>query len=215
MLFAGRFHLCYYATAMSTLKIFCLLMLTPRLKTVLMAAIALLTAVSAAESFAAMDPAPADWPDYEYNRAPGEFKRNRYGIIDPSPDVVSLQQLPVDGYGFVDWGKAITDGIIAPRESINGKPPIRSEDTQAFSGDILIKSRMKFMPDVIFPHSAHTEWLKCSTCHPGIFKKKAGATPITMSGIWKGQFCGRCHDKVAFPTRNCFKCHSAPRPSSR
>ena len=187
-------------------------MLTPRLKTVLMAAVALLTAVSAAESFAAMDPAPADWPDYEYNRAPGEFKRNRYGIIDPSPDVVSLQQLPVDGYGFVDWGKAITDGIIAPRESINGKPPIRSEDAQAFSGDILIKSRMKFMPDVIFPHSAHTEWLKCSTCHPGIFKKKAGATPITMSGIWKGQFCGRCHDKVAFPTRNCFKCHSAPRP---
>ena len=184
-------------------------MLTPRLKTLLMAAIALLTAVSAAESFAAMDPAPADWPDYEYNRAPGEFKRNRYGIIDPSPDVVSLKQLPVDGYGFVDWGKAITDGIIAPRESINGKPPrLNPEDSETFSGDILIKSRMKFMPDVIFPHSAHTEWLKCSTCHPKIFKKKVGATPITMSGIWKGQFCGRCHDKVAFPTRNCFKCHS-------
>ncbi|MBI5235080.1 MAG: hypothetical protein HY886_02395, partial [Deltaproteobacteria bacterium] len=27
----------------------------------------------------------------------------------------------------------------------------------------------------------------------------------------RGQYCGRCHDKVAFPLRNCFKCHSAPR----
>lgn len=187
-------------------------MLTLRLKTLFITGLALLTAAAASESFAAMDPAPADWPNYEYNRAPGEFKRNRYGIIDPSPDVISLQQLPIDSYGFVDWTRAMTDGIISPRESISGKPSRPGpEDKESFSGDILIKSRMKFMPDVIFPHSAHTEWLKCSTCHPRIFKKKAGATPITMAGIWNGQFCGRCHDKVAFPTRNCFKCHSVPR----
>lgn len=204
--------MCYYVPAMPTLKRLRLLMLKPRLKTSLIAGFTLLAALAAAECFAAMDPAPADWPNYEYNRVPGEFKRNKYGIIDPSPDVVSLQQLPVDTYGFVDWGKAMKDGIIAPRESISGKPPrLSPEDSEPFSADILIKSKMKFMPDVIFPHSAHTEWLKCSVCHPRIFKKKAGATPITMAGIWNGQFCGRCHDKVAFPTRNCFKCHSAPR----
>ena len=187
-------------------------MLTSRLRALLIAGFVAFAASGAADVTAAMDPAPADWPSFDYNRAPGEFKRNKYGVIDPSPDVVSLQQLPVDSYGFVDWAKAISDGIIAPQESINGRQPrLGPEDTESFSGDVLIKSKMKFMPDVIFPHSAHTEWLKCSTCHPRIFKKKAGATPITMSGIWKGQFCGRCHDKVAFPTRNCFKCHSVPR----
>jgi c(7)-type cytochrome triheme protein len=191
-------------------------MLTPKLKTLLVTGAALLVCAPVAISLAAMDPAPADWPNYEYNRAPGEFKRNKYGIIDPSPDVVSLQQLPVDSYGFVDWTKAMRDSIIAPRESISGKAPrLGPEDSEKFSGDVLIKSKMKFMPDVIFPHSAHTEWLKCSTCHPRIFKKKAGATPITMTGIWNGQFCGRCHDKVAFPTRNCFKCHSVPRSTSK
>lgn len=187
-----------------------------RLKALLIAGFIVFGASQTFEAFAAMDPAPADWPDFDYQRAPGEFKRNKYGIIDPSPDVISLQQLPVDKYGFVDWAKAINDGIISPRESISGKPPrLSPEDSEKFDGDILIRSKMKFMPDVIFPHSAHTEWLKCSTCHPRIFKKKAGATQITMAGIWKGQFCGRCHDKVAFPTRNCFKCHSVPRPSGK
>ena len=191
-------------------------MLTSRLRALLIAGFVIFGAAQAADAVAAMDPAPADWPSFEYNRAPGEFKRSKYGVIDPSPDVVSLQQLPVDSYGFIDWVKAINDGTIAPRESINDKPPkLGPEDSETFSGDVLIRSKMKFMPDVIFPHSAHTEWLKCSTCHPRIFKKKAGATPITMAGIWKGQFCGRCHDKVAFPTRNCFKCHSVPRESGK
>lgn len=186
-------------------------MLTLKLKTMVIAAFALILSYPF-DGVAEMDPAPADWPSFEYQRKPGEFKRNKYGIVDPSPDVVSLQQLPVDTYGFVDWTRAVKESIIAPRESISGKPPVLGpEDREKFSGDVLIKSKMKFMPDVIFPHSAHTEWLKCSTCHPRIFKKKAGATPITMAGIWKGQFCGRCHDKVAFPTRNCFKCHSVPR----
>lgn len=183
-----------------------------RLRTLFIAGLALIGSMYGGAGFAEMDPAPADWPNYEFNRKPGEFKRNKYGLIDPSPDVISLQQLPVDTYGFVDWVKAMKEGIIAPRESINGNPPkLRPEDSVSFTGDVLIRSKMKFMPDVIFPHSAHTEWLKCSTCHPKLFKKKAGATPITMAGIWKGEFCGRCHDKVAFPTRNCFKCHSVTR----
>lgn len=160
-----------------------------------------------------MDPAPADRLKFQFKREPGEFKKNKFGLIDPKPDVVSLQFLPKDNYGFVDWGKSLNDGTISPRDSINGANPNAAiEEARAFEvGDILIKSKLDFMADVIFPHSAHSVWLKCSTCHPKIFKEKAGATPITMAGIWKGQFCGRCHDKVAFPTRNCFKCHSAPR----
>jgi c(7)-type cytochrome triheme protein len=178
-----------------------------KLRASIIAGLLVLSVAYGASAIAEMDPAPADWKDYDFQRKPGEFKRNKHGLIDPSPDVVSLQQLPVDNYGFVDWVKALKDGMIAPRESISGNAP-RPEEDDSGAGDVLIRSKMKFMPDVIFPHSAHTEWLKCSTCHPKLFKKKAGATPITMTGIWKGEFCGRCHDKVAFPTRNCFKCHS-------
>ena len=160
-----------------------------------------------------MDPAPADWPSFDYKREPAQFKRRQNGMIDPTPDVVSLKFLPKDNYGFVDWTKSIRDGLIKPRDSIldsQGPPPETSEPAP----DVVIKSKLDFMPDVLFPHSAHTVWLKCSVCHPKIFKKKAGATPITMTGIWKGQFCGRCHDRVAFPTRNCFKCHSVPRQTT-
>jgi len=162
-----------------------------------------------------MAPAPADWPKYKYERKPGELKRNRFGMIDPSPDVVSLTYFPVDSYGFVDWAKAINEGLVKPMETLPGRPVrLKPEDREKFDGKILIRSKMKFMPDVIFPHAPHNVWLKCSICHEKIFRKKAGGNNISMAGIWKGQWCGRCHDRVAFPTRNCFKCHSAPRAAS-
>lgn len=156
-----------------------------------------------------MEPAPADRTKYKWRKEPGELKHDKFGVLDPSPDVISLEYLPKDGYGFVDWTRAIREGVIAPRETLEldaPKPPRPPE-----VGDVVIKSKMDFMPDVLFPHGPHTEWLKCSTCHPKIFRPRAGGNPITMSGIWKGEFCGRCHDKVAFPTRNCFRCHSVPR----
>jgi len=159
-----------------------------------------------------MAPAPADWPNFDYKPEPGELKRNKYGLIDPSPDVVSLEYLPKDDYGFVDWAKALKDGVIKPRESIPSSKAPGSGDMVPFTGNVLIRSKQDFMPDVIFPHQPHTTWLKCSNCHPKIFKPKAGGNPdLSMVAIWKGEFCGRCHDRVAFPTRNCFKCHSAPR----
>ena len=162
-----------------------------------------------------MDPAPDERPKIRYNRKPGEFKRNKFGLIDPTPDVISLKYMPKDAYGFVDWVKAINDGIINPKDAIDSDFTIvKEEDRVDFDGDIIIKSKLPFMPDVRFPHSAHNTWLKCSICHPKIFKKKAGDNPISMVAIWQGQFCGRCHDKVAFPIRNCFKCHSEKRTVS-
>ncbi len=152
-----------------------------------------------------MEPAPADRSRHIYMREPGQLKRNKFGLIDGSPDVVSLEYLPKDSYGFVDWAKAIKDGLIKPRETIAGG----GEPGMVLDMDILRKVKRKFMPDVVFPHAQHTVWLKCSNCHPKIFKMQAGANPITMNKIWDGEYCGRCHDRVAFPTRNCFKCHSA------
>jgi len=70
------------------------------------------------------------------------------------------------------------------------------------------------VPDVIFPHRQHTEWLACSNCHPAIFIPQKGANQINMSGILLGQQCGVCHGKVSFPitTKSCKKCHSQPKP---
>ena len=55
------------------------------------------------------------------------------------------------------------------------------------------------MPDVVYPHKQHTEWLDCSNCHPKIFVPQKGANQISMASILLGQQCGACHGKVAFP----------------
>ena len=180
-----------------------------------LAAFFLLSAVAAslaAEDYV-MDPAPQDRPIHRFRRAPGELKKDKFGMIDPSPDVVSLYYLPKDKYGFVDWVKAINEGVIAPRDRILEKD--RTETGDEYDKDVLIRTRGAFMPDVLFPHSVHNVWLKCSTCHPKIFKMEAGTNGMSMTAIWKGKFCGRCHDKVAFPTRNCSKCHSVAKARKR
>lgn len=154
---------------------------------------------------------PEDKETYECRRTRA-MKFDQYGLYNTTPDVIPLDYFPRDKYGFIDWTKALDDGLISPRDSIKDQGPSEGEsDIAQFSKDILIKSKLRFMPDVIFPHSVHNDWLSCKICHPKIFKKKAGATPISMAAIWRGKYCGRCHDKVAFPFRNCFRCHSAPR----
>jgi c(7)-type cytochrome triheme protein len=67
------------------------------------------------------------------------------------------------------------------------------------------------MPNVIFPHKPHTLWLECGNCHPAIFKMQKGANPISMVKIVNGEFCGRCHGRVAFPISNCNRCHVKPK----
>lgn len=186
-------------------------MRTRRLKYLLAAAFVLLGSLAFAEDWV-MEPAPADRVKYRDSKVSSRIKYDEYGMRKVTPDVISLEYLPKDAYGFVDWAEAIRKGVIAPRDSLKKKKRKVAKDAKPpFSKNILRKVSRRFMPDVIFPHTPHNVWLKCNVCHPKIFRMKAGATPITMTGIWQGKFCGRCHDRVAFPTRNCFKCHSAPK----
>ena len=65
---------------------------------------------------------------------------------------------------------------------------------------------------VIFDGQMHAgKGLKCSECHPGVFKMKKGADAITMTAINEGKFCGTCHNGTrAFSAKdatNCGKCH--------
>lgn len=117
----------------------------------------------------------------------------------------SLVGFPLDKKGYVDWMGAIRSGFIKPRADLRGKG-----EMQVLDLDVLLKDTRQ-MPYVKFPHNSHTLWLDCSNCHPKPFVPKAGANDISMAAIFQGQYCGMCHDRVAFITFfSCERCHSVP-----
>ena len=119
---------------------------------------------------------------------------------------IPLQILPKDNAGNVDWVKSLRQGIIKPKDSLDPKKPT----TPVIDLDIVFKVKGD-LPDVVYPHYPHTEWLSCNNCHPKIFIMQAGANKVTMTKIEEGQFCGRRHGVVAFPLSNCTRCHSKPK----
>ncbi|MDH4273615.1 MAG: hypothetical protein OEW08_01110 [Gammaproteobacteria bacterium] len=138
------------------------------------------------------------------------------GIHDPNNDAlaalqdpgVALKSLPYDRRGGVNWVKAIDQGLINPRADLTGEGEMKVMDL-----DIYFTNTGQ-MPHVRFPHLAHTRWLDCSNCHPKIFTPQRGSNKIGMDAILAGEFCGRCHDKVAFPLWTCERCHSVPHEKS-
>jgi len=126
------------------------------------------------------------------------------------PPKIAFDGLPTTEFGnYVDWVKALDDGLLAPRYD-------RFDPTvEPLVMDLDIVREVKStMPDVVFPHKPHTKWLHCSNCHPKIFIPQRNANVINMSAILLGQKCGVCHGKVSFPitTKSCKKCHSKPKP---
>jgi len=119
---------------------------------------------------------------------------------------IPLQILPKDNNGNIDWVKSLRQGTIKPQDSLDPRKPT----TPVIDLDIIFKVKGD-LPDVVYPHYPHTEWLGCNNCHPKIFIMQAGANKVTMKKIEEGQFCGRCHGIVAFPLSNCTRCHSKPK----
>jgi len=116
--------------------------------------------------------------------------------------------LPKHVYGnLIDWEKAKAQGLIRPVDELPdlpGRP--RPRGPQA---DFSIASQGRWMPDIIFSHKKHAQWNGCEVCHPEIFTGvKRGATKYSMFAISEGEYCGVCHDRVAFPLNDCTKCHS-------
>lgn len=115
--------------------------------------------------------------------------------------------LPQNDRGEVDWVAAIDLGVINPMDDLDpGKTSLPPMDF-----DVIFKVKGD-LPDVVYPHYPHTLWLDCKNCHPEIFIMQAGVNPVTMNAIARGEFCGRCHGKVAFPLSDCNRCHSRPKP---
>src|SRR3972149_4613833 len=128
------------------------------------------------------------------------------------PAAMELARLPKDQYGLGDWAAAIKNGNVKPWGSLEpgamAAPP--------FNLDIVVQTKSNFMADVVFPHYVHTLWLTCTNCHTGIFQMKAGGNPeMTMAKIAAGEYCGRCHNRVAFPLTDCNRCHVKPKEAAK
>ncbi len=134
------------------------------------------------------------------------------GIHDAENDGTHMLQSPLEGFeGFpkalggnrIDWVKALSEKLIDPFYSI--EDPEEQPEELDFDIIMVVKGSM---PDVLYPHDRHTQWLGCENCHDEIFVPEVGQTQISMAGILLGEKCGLCHGKVAFPVTQCRKCHS-------
>jgi c(7)-type cytochrome triheme protein len=134
------------------------------------------------------------------------------GIHDPGNEGTRLLQHPREAFAalpkgtsgnYVDWVKALELGKINPRfDRVDPKASPIIMDLN------IVREVKGSMPDVVYPHKQHTEWLDCSNCHPAIFIPQKGANQISMAAILLGEKCGVCHGKIAFPVADCRRCHS-------
>ncbi|MCI0504522.1 MAG: cytochrome c, class I [Gammaproteobacteria bacterium] len=126
------------------------------------------------------------------------------------PPLIAYEGLPSSDFGnYVDWVKSLNAGMLKPRyDRFDPKvePLVMDLD--------IVREVKASVPDVVFPHKPHTQWLHCSNCHPKIFIPQRNANVINMSAILLGQKCGVCHGKVSFPitTKSCKMCHSKEKP---
>jgi c(7)-type cytochrome triheme protein len=137
------------------------------------------------------------------------------GIHDPTADGTLMLQPPREAFAglpksrsgnYIDWSRAIEDELLVPRYDLN------DPDAKPYVLDLNIVREVKgSMPDVVYPHKLHTQWLDCANCHPAIFIPMKGANQISMASILLGEKCGVCHGKVAFPVSECRRCHSRPK----
>lgn len=212
-------------------SIFCRLALRSAIALIAIAALEAATVAridATPTAHAALKPAPNVAP-VEDDRPAGEPETSRAEVHparlalernpihdETNPDFSRLQRideatrsLKRDAVGFPDWMAALRSGAITPRAGLSPSDRMHTFDLN------VIMTNTKEMPNVLFPHLSHTLWLDCSNCHPNPFVPKAGANPVSMSEIFRGKYCGMCHDRVAFITFfACDRCHSVPRGDS-
>jgi c(7)-type cytochrome triheme protein len=119
------------------------------------------------------------------------------------------EKLPKSAFGLIDWEAAEERGLINPVDFLDGismkRPALRPQE------DFSIEAKSTWMSNVIFSHKKHAVWNGCEVCHPDIFPSvKKGTVKYSMIDIAGGQYCGACHDKVAFPLAECGRCHRKP-----
>jgi len=115
-------------------------------------------------------------------------------------------ELPRTAAGGVDWVDAIAKGELQLKPGLDEK----AEEQPELDLDLELVPKDAPEFKVTYPHKIHTRLLMCTNCHTEIFQMEKGADPITMEKIFAGEYCGRCHGKVAFePATGCPRCHTA------
>lgn len=109
----------------------------------------------------------------------------------------------------INWEEAEAKGVIMPVDFLEGvsmkRPAMKAQK------DFSIQARTSWIGKVVFSHEKHAVWNGCEVCHPEIFPSvQKGETKYSMFQIVNGQYCGVCHDKVAFPLQDCQRCHTEP-----
>lgn len=117
---------------------------------------------------------------------------------------VKLKDFPKAKYGNkIDWTKALEGGLIRPRSFL-----VSGGQQMIFDKTIRLEAEWAMIPPAFFSHKTHARWLDCSNCHPDIFNiKKKTTKHFSMTLNNKGEFCGTCHLRVAFPLNDCKGCH--------
>lgn len=106
----------------------------------------------------------------------------------------------------VNWTEGLNSGAVKPQTFIRKKPR-----DMMFGKVLQLKTGTSLITAALFPHQAHTAWLDCDNCHPDLFTIRKTETHFSMDEILKGNYCGVCHLKVAFPMNECRRCHPAMR----
>lgn len=132
----------------------------------------------------------------------------------------ALGMLPLDAVGGVDWVAAVEEGLAVPKLvlDVDATAPFTLDNLvgggAAAPGSPFLDFTLEMTPDdnpyfkVEFPHSSHTLFLACSSCHPGVRE-----WDVPMERILAGQACGQCHGKVSFDLETgCPRCHQSLTP---
>lgn len=111
----------------------------------------------------------------------------------------------------IDWVKAVKRNIVAPAGYIYTPGSL-----MVSSKTVTFETKLGGVPAAIFPHAPHGEWMDCSMCHPDLFPLDGkGIAKMTKPAILKGEYCGLCHLRVAFPMNDCPRCHPGMNSSQR
>jgi c(7)-type cytochrome triheme protein len=113
---------------------------------------------------------------------------------------------PRDRAELIDWEEAERRAFTKPVDFVEGVS--LQANRLKIDRNFSISIRGTWLGDIAFSHEKHARWHGCEACHPEIFPNTArGAAAYKMKDIVAGQYCGACHNKVAFPVALCTRCH--------
>lgn len=94
----------------------------------------------------------------------------------------------------------------------NGKVTFSSTECEKCHSMSSFKKELSYVSGgvspAIFSHEFHAGIFSCSNCHTSVFKYRKNGSGMKMDEIYKGKYCGKCHnDEMAFGPMACKKCH--------